>query len=268
MTDNPVLEAMLCRKSIRRYTPEVPFDEVVTAIVRAGQQAPFAAQLGSLLLSRKQKKNPFGAPLLFTICADIYRMERIMAIRGWQMVTNDLSLLLFAVQDAAYMAQNMVIAAESLGLGSCFLGNAPYRAEKIAEEYRLPERVFPIVQLTIGYPDEDPPVRPRYPIGFTLFEDSYPELSEETVREAMDVMDEGYLAQEYYVRANYKIPLQGGREETFSFENYGWTEHMCRKWGQWLSLPDDLLEQLEKRGFHLPKTRSSQSGVDVLEEKP
>jgi len=268
MINNPVLTTMLRRKSIRRYTAEMPSDEMVTTIVRAGQQAPFAAQLGSLLLSRKQKKNPFGAPLLFTICADIHRLELIMAVRNWKLVTNDLSILLFAVQDAAYMAQNMVIAAESLGLGSCFLGNAPYRAEKIAEEYRLPERVFPIVQLTIGYPDENPPVRPRYPIGFTLFEDSYPELSEEAVREAMDVMDEGYLAQQYYARANYKIPLQGEREETFSFENYGWTEHMCRKWGQWLSSPDDLLEQLEKRGFHLAKTRSSQSGVDVLEEKP
>ena len=267
MTDNPVLEAMLRRKSIRRYTIEVPSDEVVTTIVRAGQQAPFAAQLGSLLLSRQQKKNPFGAPLLFTICADVYRLERIMAARNWKLVTNDLSLLLFAVQDAAYMAQNIVIAAESLGLGSCFLGNTPYRAEKIAEEYRLPERVFPIVQLTMGYPDEDPPVRPRYPIEFTLFEDTYPELSEETIHEAMDVMDEGYLAQEYYARANYKIPLQGEREETFSFANYGWTEHMCRKWGQWLSTPDDLLEQFEKRGFHLTKTQSSQSDVDVLKEK-
>jgi nitroreductase len=241
MINNPVLTAMLRRKSIRRYTAEMPSDEVVTTIVSAGQQAPFAAQLGSLLLSRKQQKNPFGAPFLFTICADIYRLERIMAVRNWKLVTNDLSILLFAVQDAAYMAQNMVIAAESLGLGSCFLGNAPYRAEKIAEEYRLPERVFPIVQLTMGYPDEDPPVRPRYPIGFTLFEDIYPELSEEAVREAM---------------------------ETFSFENYGWTEHMCRKWGQWLSSSDDLLEQLEKRGFHLPKNRFSQSDVDVLKEKP
>jgi len=51
VTTNPVLEAMLRRKSIRRYTTEMPTDDVLTAIVRAGQQAPFAAQLGSLLLS-------------------------------------------------------------------------------------------------------------------------------------------------------------------------------------------------------------------------
>ena len=253
MITNPVLEAMLRRKSIRHYTTEMPTDDVLTAIVRAGQQAPFAAQLGSLLLSRKQEKNPFGAPLLFTICADIHRMECIMQARNWKLVTNDLSLLLFAVQDAAYMAQNIVIAAESLGLGSCFLGNAPHHAEEIANEYNLPQRVFPIVQLTMGYPDENPPARPRYPIAFTLFEDTYPELSEERVDEAMSVMDNGYLAQQYYARANYKIPLQGGQEETFTFENYGWTEHMCRKWGQWFSSPDDLLVQFEKRGFHMTK---------------
>jgi hypothetical protein len=106
----------------------------------------------------------------------------------------------------------------------------------------------------MGYPDENAPARPRYPIAFTLFEDTYPELSEERVNEAMSVMDNGYLAQQYYARANYKIPLQGEREETFTFENYGWTEHMCRKWGQWSSSPDDLLVQFEKRGFCVTKT--------------
>lgn len=251
MIDNPVLRAMFHRKSIRRYTEQIPSEDVLTTIVRAGQQAPFAGQLGSVLLSRKKEKNPFHAPLLFTICADINRMERIMELRNWHWVTNDLLALIFGFQDGAYMAENMVIAAESLGLGSCFLGIAPYMADKIAADYNLPERVFPLVQLTMGYPSEDPPVRPRYPITFTLFEDKYPALSEEAIREAMKEMDDGYLEQEYYARANYKIPLQEGREETFTYENYGWTEHMGRKWGQWFPDLSKLLKQFEKRGFHL-----------------
>lgn len=53
MIDNPVLRAMLQRKSIRRYTKQMPPNEVVTAIVRVGQHAPFAGQFGTLLLSRK-----------------------------------------------------------------------------------------------------------------------------------------------------------------------------------------------------------------------
>ena len=120
--DNPVISAMLCRKSVRKYKPDQPSDAVLENIVRAGQQAPFASQLYSVLLSRK-KKAPFGAPLWFTICVDLHKLERFMALRGWKVVTNDLLLLMFGIQDAAYMAENMVIAGESLGLGSCFLGS-------------------------------------------------------------------------------------------------------------------------------------------------
>jgi len=76
-----------------------------------------------VLLSRR-KKAPFGAPLWLTICVDVYKLERFMALRGWKLVTNDLLILVFGIQDSAYMAENMVIAAESLGLSSCFLGSA------------------------------------------------------------------------------------------------------------------------------------------------
>ena len=55
------------------------------------------------------------------------------------------------------MAENMVIAAESLGMGSCFLGMTPYRAERIQKQYQLPKRVFPLVELVMGYPAEEFP---------------------------------------------------------------------------------------------------------------
>lgn len=248
LEENPVISAMLHRRSVRHYKPDPPSDEVIQTIVRAGQQAPFASQLYSVILSRK-RKGPFGAPLTFTLCADIYRLQRFMRLRSWDLVTNDLSLLLFAVQDAAYMAENMVIAAESLGLGSCFLGAAPYEASKLARQYKLPKGVFPIVQLVMGYPDEDFPPRPRFPLSFTLFEEEYPELTDEQVCEAMKAMDDGYLAQDYYRKQHAKIRLEGAREETFSYDNYSWTEHISRKWGQWYASPEELLEQLKACGF-------------------
>lgn len=251
MKDSLVIETMLDHRSIRRYSDQIPSDEVVKTIVRAGQQAPFASQYYSVLLSRDKKRNPFKAPLLFTICVDSHKFELIMAQRGWKLVTNDLTLLFFGIQDAAYMAENMVVAARSLGLGSCFLGSAMFRAAKIGEEYELPERVFPLVQLAMGYSAEDPPPRPRYPIEFTLFEDKYPKLKARTVVRAMKQMDEGYLAQEYYRKAEAIIPIQSGRKETFTYDNYSWTEHICGKWGQWYPHPNELLEQLEKRGFNI-----------------
>lgn len=252
MISNSIIETMLNRKSIRQYKDESPADEVVQTIVRAGQQAPFAYQLCSLLLSRHQEKNPFKAPLLFTVCVDSHRLELVMAQRNWRMVTNDLSLLLFGIQDAALMAENMVMAAESLGLGSCFLGGTPYQAEKIAQQYKLPQRVFPLVQLAMGYPAEEPPPRPRYPLEFALFEDEYPQFDAETVRNAMRAMDEGYLAQGYYLKLNAQIPLEVDRQETYTFDTYGWTEHISRKAGQWLASPQELLEQFAKRGFRIP----------------
>jgi nitroreductase len=255
MIHNPVIDQMLQRKSIRRYTPEPPSDEVIETIVRAGQQAPFAYQLGSLLLCRDASTNPFNAPLLFTVCVDVHRFERIMALRDWEMSSNDLSLMLLGIQDAALMAENMVIAAESLGLGSCFLGAVPYQSKQIIAKYGLPCRVFPLVGLTMCYPADNPPTRPRYPLEFTLFEEKYPQFDEQTIQQAMRVMDEGYLAQDYYRKANYIIPLGGQHLETYTFENYSWTEHISRKLGLWQRSPRSILAAFKRCGFHLPGHR-------------
>ena len=249
---NAVISTMLARKSVRKFTNQKPTDEVIWEIVRAGQQAPFAGQLCSMILSRKGKQ-PMGAPILFTICFDMHRMELVMAKRGWKTVSNDLALLIFGLQDASYVAENMVIAAESVGMGSCFLGDAAYAAKNLAKRYKLPPRVFPMVQLIMGYPAEDYPPRPRYPSAFSCFEETYPELTDEMVMEAMKVMDEGYLAQEYYKRQRAKIPLENGRKETFTYEDYSWTEHISRKWGQWDKDPKRILDQFEKRAFKIGK---------------
>ncbi len=221
--------------------------------MRAGQQAPFATQCYSILLSRDRRHNRWEAPLLFTICVDSHKFERIMARRGWKIAVNDLALLLLAVQDSALMAENMVIAGRSLGMGSCFIGSALWRAEKIAGEYALPVRVLPLVQLAMGYPAENPPPRPRYPLEFTLFEDTYPEFDHDTISMAVSTMDEGYLAQDYYRKLGALIPLEGGRKESYTYKNYSWTEHMSRKLGLYDPDPQVLLEQLERRGFHITK---------------
>lgn len=254
MIHNQIIDTMLQRKSIRRYMDQLPTDEQVETIVRAGQQAPFASQLGSLLLRRDIHKNKFNAPLLFTICIDAYKWELIMRRRDWEMVADDSQLVLLGMQDAALMAENMVIAAESLGMGSCFLGNAPYLCDQIIAEYNLPQRVFPMVQMTMGFPAEDPPPRPRYPMAFVLFEDQYPQFDEKLISESMQQMDQGYLAQDYYRVNNAMIPIKVERSETFTLENYSWTEHICRKWGQWI-FEEDFIDQLEKCGFRI-RTRS------------
>ncbi len=251
MLHNTVIDAMLNHKSIRKYTDETPSDEIIETVVRAGMQAAFAAQVYSVLLRRNIKGIAWGAPLEFFICADSHKLEKVMARRNWTMVANDLSMLLYAIQDAILMAQNMALAAESLGLGTCFIGSAPYIAEKIAKDFSLPPRVFPIVSMVMGFPAEDPPPRPRYPIDFVLFEHDYPEFTEDQITRAMKEMDDGYLAQDYYERGKFRVELEDGRKDTFSDDKYSWTEHISRKWGQWHNSPQPLLDQLAKCGFKI-----------------
>lgn len=243
-----MIETLMSHRSIRKYKNRDVDNKTIETIVRAGQQAAFASQAYSLLLKRDSENNPFHAPLLFTVCIDAYKFECIMKKRGWdETAMNDIFLFILNMQDACYAAQNLVTAAESMCLGTCYLGMTPYNAEKIADDYSLPERVFPFVQITAGYPDEEPDIRPRYPLDFTLFEDKYG-FSEDTLISAMEQMDEGYLAQDYYRKANYMIPLND-RNEKYDFSNYSWTEHISRKWGQWKPKKDSILKILSKCGF-------------------
>jgi len=206
---------MLQHRSVRKFTNEKLSDETIRTIVRAGQQAAFASQLCSLILSRK-KNLPFHAACMFTICVDMHRMELIMAKRGWKTVANNMTMLMFGLQDASLMAQNMILAAESIGLGTCLLGAAPSVAGKLQKIYHLPPLVFPMVQLVMGFPAEDFPPRPRYPYEFTCFEDHYPQLTDVDVEKAMQVMDEGYLAQGYYKNKGSKFRSKTKRKRTLS----------------------------------------------------
>lgn len=121
----------------------------------------------------------------------------------------------------------------------------------------VPSRVLPMVELVMGYPDEDFPPRPRYPLDFTLFEGEYPSLSDDQVRLAVDVMDEGYLAQDYYKHAKAKIALEDGRPDSYDYDSYSWTEHISRKWGQWMPDAADMLGALRERGFDLRPERDT-----------
>jgi FMN reductase (NADPH) len=255
MITNPTIEVLLNRKSVRKFTDRKLTRDELETIVRAGQQAPFASQLYSVLYST-EGPIAYDAPIWFVLCVDTYKLERFMKLLGWRIVTNDLTLLLMGMQDAAYMAENMVIAAESLGIGSCFLGavsSSAARIRTLRKRCRLPKGVLPMVELVMGYPDEEFPPRPRYPLCFTLFENSYPELSDEDVKQAMKAMDDGYLRQEYYKRNGVKIRLEDGREDRHTFDDYSWTEHISRKWGQWTKSPNELMDALQGCGFDLSR---------------
>jgi hypothetical protein len=80
------------------------------------------------------------------------------------------------------------------------------------------------------------------------FEDVYRDLSESEIRAAMQVMDEGYLAQNYYVKLGAKIPLQKGTDNV-SLDEYSWCEHISRKYCQGRWTKETLMTIIRRHGF-------------------
>ena len=246
------------RRSMRLFLDKVISDEILQDILKAGFRAPFAAQLCSVIYTRDRKKIEdlrfMGVypttQVLMIFLVDLFRHEKIMNQRGHTYEFDDTLALWLGIQDVSLAVENLILAAEANGLGSVLLGATPNVAHKLAEMFEIPKRAFPVVGLCLGYPDpaEHTEVRPRFPLNFSAFEDKYLDSTNQELQKAMKVMDEGYLAQNYYRERNIKIPLRTG-QDTFDFDNYSWCEHISRKFigGGWARTP--LLEVLRKHGF-------------------
>ncbi len=253
-SDGRILETIDQRASVRRFREEPVPDEVVERIVAAGQRAPFTGQMYSVVVSSDPEKRDrlielYGplvrmAPTFLLICVDFHRLERFIAARGRENRADDLTMLFLGIQDASYMAQNMVLAAEGLGLGSCFLGAAPRLAREMKELFALPERVYPLVGMVLGYPDENPPPRPRIPTEFVLHRESYREMSEDDVERALEVMDAGLLREGYYSKYSARrVPESEGK--------YGWGEHVAQKYSTRPGDLETMLQMLREQGINL-----------------
>jgi len=261
-----VYETIMNRASVRRFEErEVP-RELIERLARAGQQAPFTGQMYSFVVAtdrtRRQKlAELFGpmvaaAPAFMLICVDFRKLEKFIAFRGRRNRADDLGLLFLGIQDASYAGQNIVLAAEEAGLGSCFLGMAPFVADKLAAMFKLPERVYPLVGLVLGYPAERPPARPRIPTSACLFWDEYHDLTDAEVAGAMTVMDAGLIREGYYSKLNARIPLSqesdAPGEDPAGYDKYGWSEHVSRKYGvHGDRITSGVLGHLERQGIHI-----------------
>ncbi len=82
------------------------------------------------------------------------------------------------------------------------------------------------------------------------FEDEYRYHSDEDIEVCMKKMDEGFIAQGYYIKAKTKVPLEG-EEDTIGFDKYSWSEHISRKFRSAFLKGDPLLEILRRHGFEL-----------------
>jgi nitroreductase len=114
------------------------------------------------------------APLLFIFIADQYRNRQIALASNYDAkAARDMDRFFQSFTDACLMAQNVVNAAEALELGTVYLGSILNDSEKICDILKLPELTFPVLGLGIGYPGQNPQLKPRMNMSFRVFENTY-----------------------------------------------------------------------------------------------
>ena len=176
------------RKSIRKYKVEPISDSLLTSLFIATAQASNTGnmQLYSAVVTKndemKLKLAPFHfnqkmlkqAPVVVTFCADINRFNTWCSQRNAKPGFNNFLGLLTASIDAIIAAQTFCIAAETKGLGICYLGTTIYNAPELCEILELPHGVIPVTTITLGWPDEEPEISDRMPIESFVFNEKYP----------------------------------------------------------------------------------------------
>lgn len=195
--DNATLRALLERASVRAFDPRALAPEVEDAILAAALQAPTAGnmQLYTILrvhseetrktLARTCDDQPFiaEAPLTLVFLADFTRWQGLYAAAGvpalareqgiaWQGPT--IADFLLCCCDAMAAAQNAVIAAQALGVGSCYIGDIMEQYETHRELFHLPPQAFPLAMLVLGYPKGAfPAPRGRVRRPYVVHEETY-----------------------------------------------------------------------------------------------
>ena len=113
------------------------------------------------------------APVIITFCADFNRFTEWCSLRKARPGYDNFLSFFTAAIDALLVAQNVALAAESFGLGICYLGTTTYMAKSIIRILGLPIYVVPVTTLAIGYPDEAPGLTDRLPLSGVIHYEKY-----------------------------------------------------------------------------------------------
>jgi nitroreductase len=187
---NDTLETLLTHRSVRAYGNQSLPDGTLETLIAAAQSAPSSSNLQTWSVvavedtERKARLSVLAgnqahirdAPLLLVWLADLARLEAVAARANVKPEgLHYLETLLVGVIDAALAAQNAVVALESLGLGSVYIGAIRNAPEQVAAELALPPHVLPVFGLCVGYADSTRPaqVKPRLPQLVVLHRERY-----------------------------------------------------------------------------------------------
>lgn len=210
------MNSMKHRKTIRKYSDRPIPDDVMNELLETACRASTMGgmQLYSIIVTKdeetKKELSPLhfnqpmvmNAPAVLTFCADYHRFTRWCGLRNADAGYDNFESFYNAMIDALLAAQTFCNAAEEKGLGICFLGTTSYNPNEIIDVLHLPELVFPVTTITVGYPAEDPALQDRLPLQGVVHRDRYSDYTDEGIediyryKESLEV-NKGFVAENH-----------------------------------------------------------------------
>ena len=214
------MKTILTRKTIRKYTDKEVSDELLNRLMTeaARTQTMGNLQLYSVVVTRskemKEKLAPAHfnqpmvkeAPVVLTICADFNRTSTWARCRKAEPGYDNYLSFINAATDALLYTQTLCNLMDEEGLGYCYLGTTVYQPQQIIDLLQLPKLVMPVATLTVGWPDEDPPLSERLPLESFVHQETYNDYMGQDI-------DKYYYEKEHqpenqhFVRINHKETL-------------------------------------------------------------
>ena len=235
VADNEFIRRVLARKTVRRYSATIPeeslLDLLVAAALSASAKSDFQ-QASILRVADPARRSAIGAlfpampwigtsPVFFVFLGDARRLQRIGELRGKPVRNGTLEGFFNASIDAALAMQTMILCAESAGLGVCPISVLRNEIDKVAAILELPELVFPVAGLCLGYPQGEGYVSLRLPRRATTGRDRYDDCA---LPQAIDDYDRRRDARHSIPREQHRSNAEFG-EAAF----YGWSEDKARQ---------------------------------------
>jgi nitroreductase len=233
--DNEFIRRVVSRKTVRRYTDVVPDDSLLDLLVAASLSASAKSdfqQASILRVTDPAKRAAIGrlfpampwigvSPVFFVFLGDARRLQRIGELRGKPVRNGTLEGFFNASVDAALAMQTMILCAESAGLGVCPISVIRNEIDTVAAILGLPDLVFPVAGLCLGYPQGEGFVSLRLPRAVTTHRDGY---DDSRLAEGIDDYDRRR-------DARHSIPAdqQRSNAEYGKADFYGWSEDKARQ---------------------------------------
>lgn len=189
------MDILLNRRTIRKYSVKPVDNTLLNDILNAGCRTSTTGnmQVYSIIVTRDEEKkkelSPLHfnqgmvteAPVVLTFCADFNRFSKWCRIRNAEPGYDNFLSFMTAAIDALLVAQTVCVAAESQGLGICYLGTTTYMAHKIIEILKLPKGVVPVTTVTLGWPAEIPDQVDRLPLEAIVHNEFYKDYTDENI---------------------------------------------------------------------------------------